>query len=184
MPVVAGPLFGFSLGVVFAWAATAEIARAGGAVTSRALLVVGLFGVLVYAPACAYLVAFFPDWSYAYLFDAQKRPPIFDAALVLIDASSAPAGFLLLARPAAHGRMPTLARGAAVPALIATAFVLSMLSRLRVYGTYAQFHGDFGTTPASGGPVGWAVLWLSAVAVGAAAWTVLVLRRFSEPPPG
>lgn len=181
MPVVAAPLFGFSFGVVFAWAATAEIARAGGSVTSRTLLLVVLFGLLVYGPACAYLAAFFPDWSYAYFFDVEKRPPALDAALVLVDAGSAPTGFVLLARAASAGRTPVLARYAAVPAFVAAAFLLLLLGRLRVYGTYAQFHGDFGTTPATGSAVGWAVLWMSAVALGAAAWTVHVLRRFSEP---
>src|SRR5262245_13626208 len=73
MPVVAAPLFGFALGIAFAWAGTEELARLDGSPASRSLVIAGLFGVLVYAPACGYFTAFFPDWSYAYLVDAERR---------------------------------------------------------------------------------------------------------------
>ena len=66
MPVVAAPLFGFALGALFAWAGSEELARVGNATTSRSLVVAALFGMLVFAPACGYFQAFFPDWSYAY----------------------------------------------------------------------------------------------------------------------
>lgn len=180
MPVVVAPLIGFSLGVLFAWAARAELSRTGTGATSRALVVVSLFGLLVYAPACGYLSANFPDWSFAYLFDAEKRSPASDMAIVLVDAVSAPLGFLLLARAAATGRTAALARAAAIPALFGSLFSLALLGRLRVYATYAQFHGDFGTSPTTGSPLGWALLWMGAVAVGGALWTLHVLRRFSE----
>jgi hypothetical protein len=113
MPVVAAPLLGLSLGVLFAWAGAEEIARSGGAATSRSLLVAVLFGLLVYAPACGYFPAFFPDWSYAYALDAERRPVALDMLLVLSCALCPAGGFAMFARAAASRRDRVLARGAA-----------------------------------------------------------------------
>jgi hypothetical protein len=181
MPVVAAPLLGFALGVVFAWAGSEELARLGGGAASRSLVVAGLFGVLIYAPACGYFPAFFPDWSYAYFLDAERRPVALDLALVIVDAASAPLGLGLFSRSAAARRTSLLARGAAVPSAVAAVFLLAMLPRLRVFATYAQFHGDFGTEPLAGSPAGYALIWMTAVVVAAAAWTIHVLRRLAEP---
>src|SRR6478672_4388764 len=115
MPVVAAPLFGFALGAIFAWASAEEIGRVGGSVTSRSLVVVSLFGFLVFAPACGYFQAFFPDWSYAYFLDAEQRPVALDFALVILDGSSAPIGFALMSRSAAARRSGAVARAAAIP---------------------------------------------------------------------
>ncbi len=181
MPIVAAPLFGFSLGIVFAWAGCDELARLGSGITSRSLVVTALFGVLVYAPTCGYFQAFFPDWSYAYLLDAERRPVVLDLATLLVDALSPAVGLVLFSRAAAARRSATLARAAAVPALVAALFILSMLSRLRVFGTYAQFHGDFGTEPLTGSPIGYALVWMTAIVTGATAFTIHVLRRLGEP---
>lgn len=183
MPVVAAPLFGFSLGVLFAWAAAGDLSRSSGGVKSRSLVVVGAFALLVYAPACAYFPAFFPDWAYAYFSDSGKRSPAADMALLLLDASSSPLGFLAFSRSAASGRTAELARGAAIPALIAAVFLFAFIGRLRIHATYAEFHGDFGTSPTSGGPIGWALVWMPSVVAGAAAWTFYVLRRFGDATP-
>lgn len=180
MPVLAAPLFGFSLGVVFAWAAAEEIARLGGTVTSRALVVAALFGALVYAPACGYFEAFFPDWSSAYFLDSQVRPIGLDMALLIVNGMSVPLGLAALSRAAASRRTGVLARGASIPAAFAAALVLAVLPRLRVFASFAQFHGDFGTEPLTGSPVGYALIWMTAVVSGAAAWTIHVLRRLAE----
>jgi hypothetical protein len=180
MPVVAAPLFGLSLGVLFAWAGAEEIARASGAATSRSLIVALLFGLLVYAPACGYFPAFFPDWSYAYLLDAERRPVALDMLIVLSCALSPAAGLSALARAAASRRDRALARGAAIPGIVAAAFLVALLPRLRIYGTYAEFHGDFGTEALTGSPVGYALIWMSVVVLGAAAWTVRLLRAIAQ----
>jgi hypothetical protein len=180
MPVIAAPLFGFSLGVIFAWAAATELSRSGGNARSRSLIVVGAFGLLVYAPTTAYFPAYFPDWAYAYFSDSSKRSPAIDIALLLSDAASPALGFLAIAPRAAAGRSTHLARTAAIPTLIGAAFLFACLGRLRVHATYAEFHGDFGTALTSGGPIGWALVWMSSVVAAAAAWTVHVLRRFGD----
>jgi hypothetical protein len=169
-----------SLGVLFAWAGAEEVSRSGGGTTSRTLLVSALFGVLVYAPACGYFSAFFPDWAYAYFLDAEGRPIALDMALLLVDAASLPLAVALFGRGAAARRTNLLIRAAAVPSALAAASLLVLLPRLRVYGTYAQFHGDFGTEPLTGSPVGYALIWMSMVVAGAAAWTVRVLRGLAE----
>jgi hypothetical protein len=180
MPVVVAPLYGFALGVLFARAASEELARTRGLVGSRSLLVVALFGALVWGPACGYFLAFFPDWSYAYFLNAEHRPVAFDMAAVLVVSASPAVGFASLARMAASRRGEALTRGAAAPAIVATAFVLLLLPRLKLYATHAQFHGDFGTEPLVGSPVGYALVWMAVIAVTAAAWTVRLIRRFAE----
>jgi hypothetical protein len=177
---VVAPLYGFALGVLFARAASEELARTRGVVGSHSFLVVGLFGVLVWGPACGYFLAFFPDWSYAYVLNAEHRSVALDMAAVLVATASPAAGFSSFGRLAASRRGEALTRGAAVPALAATAFVLLLLPRLKLYATHAQFHGDFGTEPLVGSPVGYALVWMAVVAATATAWTVRLLRRFAE----
>jgi hypothetical protein len=181
VPVAIAPLIGIALGALFAWAGTEELSRVGGSVTSRALVVAGLFGLLVYAPACGYFEAFFPVWSYAYLLDAQKRPVALDLALVIADGLSVPLGLSMFARSAAARRTAALARGVAVPSLIASLALIAMLPRLRIFGTYAEFHGDFGTEPLTGSPAGYALIWMVGIVSVTAAFTLRVLRRLSEP---
>lgn len=180
MPVAVAPLYGFALGVLFARAASEEFARTRGAIGSRALPVTGLFGVLVYGPACAYFLAFFPDWSYAYFVDAEHRPIALDMAAVLLASLSPVTGLAAFARSAASRRTDALTRGIAAPSIGATLFVLVLLPRLRLYATHAQFHGDFGTERLVGSPVGYALVWMSLVAIAAAAWTLVLLRRFAD----
>ena len=176
MLVLAAPLFGLSLGVAFAWAGAEELARTGGSTTSRSLVVGTLFGLLVYAPACGYFQAFFPDWSYAYFLDVERRPVALDLALVLVDGLSVPLGLALSSGAAGARHASTLARAAAVPSVIAFLSVVATLPRLRIFATYAEFHGDFGTEPLTGSPVGYALIWMTAVVAGSALWTLRTLR--------
>jgi hypothetical protein len=181
MPVAVAPFFGIALGALFAWAGMEELARVGGSVSSRSLVVAALFGALVYAPACGFFEAFFPDWSYAYWLDARQRPVALDLALVVTDALSVPLGLALFARSAASRRTASLARGVAIPSFIAGLSVIAMFPRLRIFGTYAEFHGDFGTEPLTGSPAGYALIWMLAIVATTAAFTLQVLRRLSEP---
>ena len=64
--------------------------------------------------------------------------------------------------------------------MAATVLLVAMLPRLRLFASYAQFHGDFGTEPLTGSPVGYALLWMTAVVAGAVAWTIHVLRRLAS----
>jgi hypothetical protein len=51
--------------------------------------------------------------------------------------------------------------------------------RLAVSGTYAQFHGDFGTQPIGTSPLGQGVLVMGAILVLAVAWTARSLARMA-----
>jgi len=66
-----------------------------------------------------------------------------------------------------------------LPALGVGLFVVVLFPRLSVQATYAQFHGDFGTRPVAGGPLGYALIWTTLVIVGGAAWTAYALRRMA-----
>jgi hypothetical protein len=48
-----------------------------------------------------------------------------------------------------------------------------------VRASYAQYHGDFGTEPVAGSPLGVSLLWVLAVVTLASAYTGRVLRRLS-----
>jgi hypothetical protein len=58
---------------------------------------------------------------------------------------------------------------------------VALLPRLRVVASYAQFHGDFGTEPLAGSPVGVGLLWMTTVVAFSAAWTTRMLRRLADP---
>ncbi len=166
------------LGVAFAWAAADELARtAGSGVTSRSMVVVSLFGLLVFSPIAAYFLAFAPDWSYAYLVDPQRLPSAVDLTLVLLDVASVPLGFALAARRASQRRLGSLVRLATAPALGALLILVAGFQRLAVQGSYAQFHGDFGTHSVAGSPLGYSLLWMAAVLAASVLWTARSLRR-------
>jgi hypothetical protein len=180
MPAPIAPLVGFVLGIAFAWAAAEELARAGGHAASRSLWLVTLFGLVVFAPAAGFFLAFSPDWSYAYLFDSQRLPGAVDLGLVLVDAASVPAGFAAASRWAAARRLGALLRFALVPLGLVMAFVAFALPRIGVHATYAQYHGDFGTRAVSGSPLGYALLWMSTVLAAAIYWVWRSLRMLGQ----
>ena len=60
--------------------------------------------------------------------------------------------------------------------LLALALTLLLFPRLSVQATYAQYHGDFGTRPVAGTPLGWALVWFGAVVLVATLYVVSALR--------
>lgn len=159
MPAFAGPLVGFALG---AWLARWGRA-AGGVIPALA------FGVIVFAPACAYPLIFFSDWSVAYLFDSRGVPSAIALLLLLVDAAAPVAGFWLARRtlareamgddPAAHTAALALVLGPGGLALVLTA---ALAPRLATEGSFAMVRGDFGTAPLWKSPLGYALVWLGA----------------------
>ena len=139
-----------------------------------------LFALLVFAPIAAYFAAFEPDWAFAYVVNAERLPVIVTALVALIALGSVPLGFVTAAGPARARRFARVSRLAAIPALLALAFVFVARSRLAVDASYAQYHGDFGTRPVAGGPLGYALLWMLAVLTGAVVFTAQSLRRFGK----
>jgi hypothetical protein len=179
MPVLIALPFGLCLGVAFAWLARRELRRvaateAGG----RGLAIATLFSLFVFAPSAAYFLAFEPDWCLAYLLDTAQASSALPPALLLMTLASVPGGFLLgrqlLERAGDEGNLLRVLSAGAVLTLGA---VMLGLRRFSVQGTYAQFHGDFGTQPLAGSSLGYAVLllgfWLTA-GLGFAVWN---LRR-------
>ncbi len=181
VPAPTAPLLGFALGVVFAWLAADELARAHASpFATRSLAVVALFGLLVFAPAAAYFLVFQEDWAWAYLVDRRRMPSAVELALVLLDAAAPALGFLAATSRARARRLVPLLGLAALALAPAFAFVLVALPRLTVDATYTQFHLDFGRHPVAGGPLGWALLGVDAVVVAGVAWTVRQLRALSR----
>ena len=72
-------------------------------------------------------------------------------------------------------------RLAALPALLVASFLLATAPRLSVAASHAQYHGDFGTRSLAGSPIGYALLWMSAVLAGGVIWTLHSLRRLGRP---
>jgi hypothetical protein len=175
------PLLAFTLGVIFAWAASDELARTGSSsVGSRALIVVAVFGLLVPVPIAAYFLALAQDWSYAYLVEGDRLTVALDMSLVLATAAAVPAGFRVAARSAASRELRATVGLTTGPLILTAVLIAALLPRLSVYGTYAQYHGDFGTRPVAGSFVGTALLWTNAVLLGAALWTYRCLQRLAS----
>ncbi len=177
MPAPIGPLLGLALGALFAWIAGDGTNRGKGTPTLSETLFVSLFALLVFAPAAAYYIAFEPDWAYAYLVDSTRRIGALHAAVLLADVASVPLGFVALLRAARGPNFSQLVRLVGAPVLAGSIFVVVLFPRLSVQATYAQFHGDFGTHPVAGGPLGYALIWTTLVVAGAAAWTANALRQ-------
>ncbi|HEY3593645.1 MAG TPA: hypothetical protein VGL13_07220, partial [Polyangiaceae bacterium] len=55
--------------------------------------------------------------------------------------------------------------------VVALVSIAATADRLGVQGSYAQFHGDFGTRPVAGSSLGYGLLWVDVVLVLGIAWT-------------
>jgi hypothetical protein len=176
MPAPIAPLIGFVLGVAFAWAAADELSRRPASVSGQPLVVVLLFGSLVFAPVALFFLSLAPDWAYAYLIDPDRLPRVVDFVLVLANAASVPLGFAAAARRASVRNLGAVAAIAAVPTTLAVAFVAATMRRLNVNATYRQFHDDFGIQPVAGTALGYGVLWMLLVLLIATLWTAHCLR--------
>lgn len=182
MPVLPAPLFGFSLGVLFAWVARDELARVSSArFGARALPIVTLFACLVFVPACGYFVTFATDWSFAYLIDGRRVPSAVLLLLVLLDGASVIAGFASASESARQRKLGPVLRLGLLPIAAALAIVAALLRRLSLYGTFSQVGRAISVPSITGSPVGYAVLWFGACVLLGAAWTV---RELAAPQRG
>ncbi|APR87388.1 hypothetical protein A7982_12737 [Minicystis rosea] len=179
MPASVGPFVGFALGAALAWLCRDD-ARGDDDPAFRArAVVVALFAVLVFAPACAYFLAFAGDWSLFYQLDSRDVPSALGLLLVVADAGAVVLGFIAGHRAARrHAERATVAL-VSVPAALAFAQLLAFLPKLRVDGTFHQVTSRFGTQPAAGSPLGWAILWMGAMI---AAGFVIAARLLGERP--
>jgi hypothetical protein len=177
MPVLIALPFGICLGAAFAWLARRELRRVTPG-PSKGLAIAALFGLLVFAPVSAYFLAFEPDWSLAYLVDTAQASAALVPALLLLEVASVPGGFLLGRFLLEHGgEEVTLLRALSGGVVVTLGAVMLGLRRFAVQGSFAQYHGDFGTQPLAGSSLGYAILllgfWLTA-GLGFAVWN---LRR-------
>jgi hypothetical protein len=180
VPIAFAPLFGFALGAALAWIGAPELGRLEGpVVASRPFAVVAAFAGFVWFPVVGYFVAFHGDWSYLYEVPAQRVPSAVDLFLVLFAAAAVMGGFWLAVAPLRKRRIKPVAAMVVVPAALAVVGVSLAAHRLGMSGTYAQFHGDFGTEPIGASALGKGVVLMTMVLVLAVAWTVRALLRMA-----
>jgi hypothetical protein len=173
VPIAFAPLFGVALGAVLAWVAAAELARDDGPiVASRAFVIVAAFTGFVWLPVVGYFVAFHGDWSYLYVVPWRHVPSAIDLGLVLLAAAAVVGSFWLAAEPVRKRRFGPVVALIVAPSAIAVAGLSIVARRLAVSGTYAQFHGGFGTEAISASPLGKGVLLMGVVLALGIAWTV------------
>ncbi len=172
MPIAFAPLVGLALGAALAWLAAPELMRLDGPIVAcRPFAVVTAFAGLVFLPVVGYFVAFHGDWSYLYLVSWQRVPSAVDLGLVLIAGATVVAGFGLAVGPVRTRRLgPVVALVVGLPVVA---------RRLGVSGTYAQYHGEFGTQPIGASVLGKGVLLMTAVLALGLAWTVRALLRMA-----
>ena len=172
MPIPFASFVGFALGAALAWTAAADLSRDDGPIAlSRPFVVVSFFAGALWLPIVGYFVVFHGDWSYLYLVPWQHVPSAIDLGLVLLSAAAVPGGFWLAVRPVRKRRLAPVALMVAVPASIAGAGLTLAAHRLGVSGTYAQFHGDFGTEPLVASTLGKGVLLMGTALTLGLAWT-------------
>jgi len=180
VPIPFAPLIGLALGVAFAWVAAPELSREEGPiVASRPFAIVVAFAALVWLPVVGYFVAFHGDWAYLYLVAWRRVPSAVDLGLVLLAGIAVVAGFWLVVGPVRKRHFAPVVGMLVAPASLAVAGLTIASRRLAVSGTYAQFHGDFGTQPIASSPLGHGVLVMGVLLVLAVGWTTRALARMA-----
>lgn len=177
MPILIAPLVGFALGVIFAWAATDELAReAGPLIGSRALSLVVLFAFLTFGPAVGYFATYETEWSLFYLVDARHVPSSALLVSVLLDIGAVLLGFTVGAGPARRRRFVPLLPLTMVPLAVGAVVAAVFAPRLSTYGTRADVVRGFAHTSVVGTAIGWAIFFFGACTIIGTAWTVRELR--------
>jgi hypothetical protein len=173
-------LFGLALGAALAWVASPELERADGpVVASRPFAVVAAFAGFVWVPAVGYFVAFHGDWSYLYVVPWQRVPSAVDLGLVLLAGAAVVGGFWLAVVPLKKRRNGPVAALVITPGALAIGGLTFAARRLAVSGSFAQFHGDFGTESIGVSALGKGVVLMGVVLALAIAWTVRALLRMA-----
>ena len=161
-------MLGFALGAGLYWSVARELARPIRPVAGASLVVAGILGLFVYAPAVALLLEAEPDWGYAYLIPADQLPRWLAPIIVLLAAVSVPLGFGAAMR-ACQGRPAFVKQWFWVPCSLGLLPLVATAPRLALQASFEQFHGDFGVRQLVGGPLGYLLLW-SLSGLGGATW--------------
>jgi len=202
MPIVFAGLVGLLLGAALAWFASPLLlsvgasadassrARAlaelpgegrglGAILLSRPFAVVLAFAGFVWLPVVGYFVAFHPDWSYLYLVPHRQVPSAIDLVLVLLAGGTVVFGFCAAVGPVRKRHFASLMGLVAVPGALVVLALPLCARRLAVSGTYAQFHGDFGTEPIGSSLLGKGVLLMGVILAAGVGWTLRSLSRMA-----
>ncbi|MGA7121850.1 MAG: hypothetical protein WBY94_17210 [Polyangiaceae bacterium] len=176
MPIPFAPLLGVAIGAALAWVAAPELVRDDGPVAlSRPFAVVASFAALLWLPIVAYFVGFHGDWAYLYLVPWQRVPSAVDLGFVVLSGAAVVGGFWLSVRPVRKGRLGPVVAMVVAPATLLTLGLALSAHRLAVSGTYAQFHGEFGTEPIEASTLGKGILLMGSLLTLGLAWTVRAL---------
>jgi hypothetical protein len=144
---------------------------------SRPFVIVAFFAAFAWLPVAGYFLAFHGDWSYLYLVSWQRVPSAVDLGLVLLATVTVIGGFSAAARPVRRRRFGAVAAMVLAPVALTMAIVGGASRRLSISGTYAQFHGDFGTQPLVSSALGSALIFMDCVLLAATGWTTYWLLR-------
>ena len=175
--MLTAPLTGFALGALFAWLSREDLVRGAPAMLAvRSLVVVVAYSLFVFGPAAAYFLVFEPAWASAYLLDIGSHARAFDVLFSVLAPASVVGGFVVTGHAIRQHRPAAALRIGAPAALLALAVTLLLFPRLTVQATYAQYHGDFGTRPVAGTPLGWALVWFGAIVLVATLYVANALR--------
>jgi hypothetical protein len=180
VPIAVSPLLALALGAILAWVAAPELERVDGPiVASRAFAVVAAFAGLVWVPVTGYFVAFHGDWSYLYVVPWQRVPSAVDLGLVLVAGAAVVGGFWAVVRPVRRRRSGPVVAMVVAPGAVAVVVATVAAHRLGVSGTFAQYHGDFGTEPIASSVLGKGVVLMGVLLAIGIAWTVRSLLRMA-----
>jgi hypothetical protein len=181
MPVPLAPFVGLALGAILAWIAAPELSRYDGPiVASRPFGVVVAFASLLWVPVVGYFVAFHGDWAYLYVVPWQRVPSAIDLGLVLLAGAAVVGGFCLAVPGVRKRRLSPVVAMVVAPGVLSAVTLTLAARRLAVSGTYAQFHGDFGTEPIAASTLGKGVLFMGVVLTLGLAWTAYSLLRMAQ----
>jgi hypothetical protein len=173
VPIPFAPLVGLAIGALLAWIAAPELARDESPIAlSRPFVVVAAFAAFLWLPIVAYFVGFHGDWAYLYLVPWHLVPSAIDLGLVLLSVGAVLAGFCLAVRPMRTRRPGPVVAMVVAPSAITVVGVMLSVHRLALSGTYAQFHGDFGTEPIDASTLGKGVLLMGALLTLGLGWTI------------
>jgi hypothetical protein len=180
VPIPFAPLIGLAFGAALAWVAAPALTRDDGPIAfSRPFAVVLAFASLLWLPIVGYFVVFHGDWSYLYVVPWQRVPSAIDLGLVLLSGAAVGLGFWLAVRPVRKRRLGPVVAMVVTPGALTAAGLALAVHRLGVSGTYAQFHGEFGTEPIEASTLGKGVLLMGALVTLGLAWTVRALLRMA-----
>jgi hypothetical protein len=177
MPLPLAPFVAALLGVVFALVGRDEVRRTSGAPTAtRGFLLVVLVSLLLLLPSLAYFLAFYPDWTYAYLVPGERVPSALELVGLAIVAIVAPATYAWTAAALRRHAVRELVRGVSALIILLSAAIAWVGPRLVVATTYGGFHDGIDVRPTSGTTLGASILWIDGWLVVGAVWAATRLR--------